>query len=67
MTRSSDGWWWISTVRMTVAVLVQSGRIADGPPIVRKFIGQASRSLGRWMRRQGGFVCQRLGGPDGRS
>ena len=61
MTRPTDGWWWVSMVWMTVAVYVRSGLVVDGPPIVRRFVGQASKALGRWMRRQGGFECHPLG------
>lgn len=48
------GWYWLSTPRMTVAVrLNDSNVIVEAPPIVRKFIGQPSTNLGRWMRKQG--------------
>ena len=48
--------WWCSSPRMTVAVeLDESDRIIDGPPVVRRFIGQPMAHLVRWMRtRHGG-------------
>lgn len=53
-------WWWLSTKRMTVAVEVRDGRIVTAPPIVRRFIGQPSKNLGAWMRKQPGFRVERL-------
>lgn len=55
-----DGWFWLSTERMTVAVQVSDGLIRDAAPIVRKFIGQRPEALGAWMRKQGGFRAARL-------
>ena len=57
---TSSGWFWLSTDRMTVAVLVSDGLVREGPPIVRKFIGQRPESLGAWLRKQGGFRAERL-------
>lgn len=54
-------WWWLSSLRMTVGVGIDARDIVrDGAPIVRRFIGQPSRNLGAWMRRQGGFRAVRL-------
>jgi hypothetical protein len=53
-------WWWLSSRSMTVAVRVDGGTVVEGPPIVRKFIGQPTRNLGRWMRKQGGFESRRI-------
>lgn len=55
-----DGWYWLSTKRMTIAVHVVDGVIVYAPPIARKFLGQPSHNLGRWLRRQGGFKAARL-------
>ena len=53
--------WWLSTERMTVCVDVDAaGIIVAAPPIARKFIGQPSTNLGRWLRRQPGFRCRKL-------
>jgi hypothetical protein len=53
--------WWLSTEKMTICVDVDSrGTIVAAPPIARKFIGQPSTNLGRWLRRQTGFRCQKL-------
>jgi hypothetical protein len=46
---------------MTVCVDVDArGIVIAAPPIARKFIGQPARNLGRWLRRQPGFRCQKL-------
>jgi hypothetical protein len=46
---------------MTVCVDVDArGIIVAAPPIVRKFIGQPATNLGRWLRKQPGFRCQKL-------
>ncbi|MFZ2361894.1 MAG: hypothetical protein WA040_21335 [Anaerolineae bacterium] len=53
--------WWLSSERMTVCVDVDArGIIVAAPPIARKFIGQPSANLGRWLRRQPGLRCQKL-------
>jgi hypothetical protein len=55
----ADGmtWWcWLSSKRMTVAVACCGDTIVEGPPIVRRFIGQPIANLDRWMRRQGDYV-----------
>ncbi len=53
--------WWLSTERMTVCVDVDAnGIIVAAPPIARKFIGQPSTNLGRWLRQQPDFRCQKL-------
>lgn len=55
------GWWWVSSERMTFAVKVDGyGIVTEAAPIARKFIGQPAANLGAWMRRQGGFLCERL-------
>jgi len=54
-------WWWLSSEKMTVGVGIDEREIVrEGPPIVRRFIGQPSRNLGAWMRRQGGFRAARI-------
>lgn len=56
-------WWWLSTPLMTVAVATDEALIVrEAPPIVRMFIGQPSRNLGSWMRKQGGFRASPLRG-----
>jgi hypothetical protein len=46
---------------MTVCVDVDAnGIIVAAPPIARKFIGQPSTNLGRWLRQQPDFRCQKL-------
>ena len=55
-----NGWFYLSTQRMTVAVEVRDGVIVTAPPIVRKFLGQPPANLGRWLRRQPGFKAARL-------
>lgn len=53
--------WWLSTEKMTVCVDVDArGIVVAAPPIARKFIGQPSTNLGRWLRKQPGFRCQKL-------
>lgn len=54
-------WWFVSSRRMTFAVEVTDGRVTASAPIGRRFIGQPARSLGDWMRKQGGFHAERLG------
>lgn len=56
----SAGWFWLSTHRMTIAVEVTDGAIVTAPPIARTFIGQRPERLGAWLRRQGGFLAERL-------
>lgn len=55
-----NGWWYLSTPRMTVAVRLHDGIVTDGPPIVRRFLGQPSRNLGRWLRKQGPLRMEQL-------
>lgn len=57
---SSEGWFWVSSNRMTFGVLVSDGLIRDAAPIARKFIGQRPENLGAWMRKHGGFRAERL-------
>ena len=50
-------WFYCSSPKMTVAVAVNAqGVIVESAPIVRKFIGQPSINLGRWMRTHGECV-----------
>lgn len=56
----SDGWWWFSSDRMTVAVEVIDGKIARAAPIIYKFRGQPVENLVSWMQRQGGFRGRKL-------
>ena len=47
-------WYWLSTKRMTIGVRISAdGIVQEGPPIVRKFIGQPLRNLTNWLQRQG--------------
>lgn len=50
-------WLWLSSSKMTVAIAVDlsSKLITDGPPIVRKFLGQPASNLIRWMSKQTGY------------
>jgi len=48
-------WLWLSNSRMTVAVMVTDEQITDGPPIVRKFLGQPISNLIRWMKKYQGY------------
>lgn len=56
-------WWWLSTLRMTVIVRVEDGKIAEAPPIVRKFLGQSLNNLVVWMRHQPEFIATRVADP----
>lgn len=47
--------WWLSSRRMTVFVMTKDDTIIDGPPIIRKFIGQPLDNLRGWIQRQGGY------------
>src|SRR5262245_4093284 len=38
-------WLWITSPRVTVAVLVANGMLVNGPPIVRRHIGQSLHEL----------------------
>lgn len=54
--------WWLSSAKMTVGATVDEGGIVvDGPPIVRRFVGQRLERLVGWMRKQGGLRIERLG------
>jgi hypothetical protein len=53
-------WWSLSTNRMTVVIEVEDGIVVTGPPVVRKFIGQPSKNLARWLYKQGGYQIARL-------
>lgn len=50
----NDGWFWVSTRRMTFAVHVRDGLIRETAPIARRFLGQRPENLGAWLRKQGG-------------
>ena len=56
----NDGWFWLSTNKMTFAVYVSDGLIREIAPIARKFIGARPEVLGNWLRQQGGFRARRL-------
>jgi hypothetical protein len=49
--------WWMSSEKMTVLVTCQDGIVVDGPPIVRKFVGQSASALYEWMSKQGGMAA----------
>lgn len=52
---------YLSSRKMTVLVDVNSrDEIVSAPPIVRKFVGQSLDALVRWMKKQGGFVHEKL-------
>lgn len=55
-------WYWVSTVRMTCAVAVdtRTSLIIDTAPILWKFRGQPLDNLLRWMGRQSGFTLVQL-------
>ena len=52
MTKS--GWWYLSGSFATVVVKIETRGsqfyVTDGPPLVRKFVGQRARNLYRWLR-----------------
>ena len=50
-----DGWWWVSSKRMTVGVRTKAYRIVEAPPVVRVFLGQPIGNLVDWMAKQGGL------------
>jgi hypothetical protein len=58
---TADGWYWLSSERMTVGVLVIDTRVASGPPIVRRFVGGPALDLIRWLARQGGLRSAFIG------
>jgi len=47
--------YWMSSKVMTVQVGVVNGKIASGPPIVSKFLGQPIDNLRKWMKAQGDY------------
>ena len=55
-------YYWLSTTRMTVGVEVNNHNniIINGPPIVRKFIGQNIINLIDWMKKQPGFKYESI-------
>lgn len=53
-------WWRISGPHLTCAVKVENGIVVEGAPIIKRFIGQPSRNLGRWMRSYGDFTFERI-------
>jgi len=54
-------WWYLSAGGITVAVRVlENGRVVQGPPIVRKFMGQPVDNLLRWMQKHGDVTSERL-------
>jgi hypothetical protein len=55
MKNNIYGYTWISTNKMTVLAVSQGGYLVDGPPIIRKFIGQPMDNLMKWMKKQDGF------------
>jgi hypothetical protein len=55
-----DGWWWLSTKRMTFAVLILDDVIVETAPIARKFVGQPPAALSRWLQKQGRIWARRL-------
>ena len=52
---------WLSCDKFTVSVEVdEHGIITEAAPIVRKFIGQDIKTLGKWMSRFEGFKFDAL-------
>lgn len=56
--------WQLSNDRLTVRVVVEqrggSWIVAEAAPMVRRFIGQESQALRRWMNRRPGFRAVRI-------
>lgn len=53
--------WWLSTEKMTVCVDIDENNIIiNAAPIVKRFIGQPSKNLGNWLRKQPGFRMEKL-------
>jgi hypothetical protein len=57
-------WWYVSSPRLTGAVKVEDGRVVEGPPVLRRFVGQPAKSLGSWLRQQGECSFARLANYD---
>lgn len=55
-----DGWLYLSSLKITIAIRIESGIIVESPPITRKFLGQPVANLARWLGDQGGFKWARL-------
>lgn len=53
-------WWYLSTPKMTVTVEVVNGKVASGPPIVRKFVGQPASALKAWLGKQGNVTVRKV-------
>lgn len=53
-------WVYLSTEGMTITVRTEDGIIVEGPPIVKKFMGQPLRNLMRWLGNQAGLRVQFL-------
>lgn len=52
----NETWLWLSCDRFTVAVRISHGRVTQGPPLVKRFLGQPEQNLVRWFSRQPGFT-----------
>lgn len=57
-----EHWLWLSNERFTVASRILDGRVVEGPPLIRRFLGQPEGNLIRWMQKQPGYRSQQLGG-----
>lgn len=56
-----DGdWWYCSSPQRTFAVRVLGGRVVEGPPSVRRFLGQSPKRIGDWLRSHGEAHFHRL-------
>lgn len=51
----TDGWFWLSSERMTFGARVENQVVVEVAPIARVFIGQPMNNLVRWMQKQSGF------------
>jgi len=52
--------WWVSNAKFTILVIVESGMVVGGAPVIRRFFGQTFKALIAWMRPFGGFRIERL-------
>lgn len=57
---NADGWFYVSSPRLTGAVRVERGTIVETPPILKRFIGQPPANLGQWLRGHGDARFARL-------
>lgn len=54
-------WYWLSNVKMTVAVRInEDDKIVEAPPIVKRFTGQPLENLALWMNKKDGFRIEEM-------